>query len=126
MTAPGHAKIVQDFAGEFTHNVESGGYSQWVRFLFPVQPNDSLKNTVQMSGAYQTVVGTSGIREIERGVYDLYTGRLGWLFSREGVSAFGSGRIADDGAAMIFMPPQPMPGAVTRSYLFERFDRGTR
>lgn len=122
---PREAKLLPSFAGEFTRTIPRNRISQWIRFIFPAQPNDLKDQLIRFSGSYQAAVGTTPIRDIERGTFDPYTGRIGWLIAKDDMSTAGSGYI-DPGAAFLFFPPSPTFGVVTNSYVYERFERGKK
>lgn len=121
-TLPKEAKVLPSFAGEFKRTLHRSQISQWIRFIFPAQPNDLNDHLIRFSGSYQAAVGTTPIRDIERGTFDPYTGRIGWLILKDDASTFGSGYI-DTEAARLFFPPSPIFGVVANSYIYERFER---
>ncbi len=119
---PKEAKVLPSFAGEFKRTIPRSQISQWIRFIFPAQPNYLTDHLIRFSGSYQAAVGTTPIRDIEKGTFDPYTGRIGWLISKDDASTSGSGYIDTD-AAHLFFPPSPIFGVVANSYIYERFER---
>lgn len=124
-TLPAEAKRVQNFSGEFVRQISSR-ISQWINFLFPVQPNALKGNVIQFTGAFQAAVGTTAVSDIDRGTFDPYTGRIGWLVSRDDMTTLGSGRTEEDGSISLFWPPNPRLGTVANSYIFESFKKKQR
>ena len=118
---PNSAKAMQSFVGEFKGMIS--GIEQWIRFLFPSQPNQVNAQIIPFIGSYQTAVGNSPVRAIEGGAYDPFTGRLGWWTMREEAISIGSGLINETGDALLFWPPQPIVGVVSRSLDYQKFNR---
>ncbi len=118
---PARAMAVQSFAGEFTGKL--GEINQWIRFLFPSQPNRMKKQIIPFTGSYQSIVGNTPVRQIEGGAFDPFTGRLGWFITNDEAVSFGSGQINEKGEAMLFWPPHPIVGTVTRSFEYLKFQR---
>lgn len=118
---PASARAVRSFAGEF-----EGRYlnlDQWIRFQFPSQPNGLREQTIPFSGSWQSIVGNTPVRLIEGGSFDPFTGRLGWFQTKDEAVSFGSGRIDENGDALLFVPPFPIVGTVTRSFEHQKFQR---
>lgn len=118
---PANAKAVRSFAGEFKGFF--GSLEQWIRFLFPTQPNRAKEQVIPFTGSYQSIVGNTPVRLIEGGAFDPFTGRLGWFISNDDAVTFGSGLIDENGNAQLFWPPQPIVGTVTRSFDYVKFQR---
>jgi hypothetical protein len=121
--APLHAraKAVRSFAGEFQGRL--GAAQQWIRFLFPAQPNKSKEQIIPISGSYQNIVGDTPVRELEGGAFDPFTGRLGWRLTRDDAVTFGSGFIDEAGNAQLFWPSQPVVGTITRTFEYQKYQR---
>lgn len=121
-TLPEAAKVAPSFAGEFERSL-TAKLTQWFRFIFPSQPTDLQGHLIRFNGSSQVLVGNTPIREIEAGMFDPYTGRLGWIISKDNVEVFGTGRIDVDGNAELFVPPLPIFGVKANQYKFESYKR---
>lgn len=120
------AKMGKSFAGDFQRKIPGTNITQWLRFLFPTQSNDLADHVVRFNGSLQSIVGNTPIKDIERGAFDPYTRRLGWMFVTNEVAGFGSGEIVSSGDAAIFWPPAPLVGVRTNPYKFELFKKDDR
>ncbi len=123
-----NATILNSFSGEFQGRVNSSGpqeYMRWVKFIFPANPNDLAGNIINFTGSYQSIVGITGVKDIERGAFDPYTGTLGWILSNgEEASTFSNGKIGDDHNALLYWPSTPKVfGAITNDYVFQKYKR---
>ena len=125
-TISADASVVQSFSGEFEGTVSpknSSRLPRWLRFVFPSQPNDLKEHMIQFSGSYQSIVGNTPVRDIERGAFDPYTGRFGWRISMADSTTFSSGTVNRFGDILMYWPPAPMSGVLTNDYAFEQFMR---
>lgn len=118
---PARANAVQSFAGEFKGFL--GSSEQWIRFLFPSQPNRVKEQVIPFTGSYQSIVGNTPVRQIHGGTFDPFTGRLGWFLTNDEAATFGSGKINEAGEALLFWPPQPIVGTAARSFEYVKFQR---
>ena len=120
---------VANFAGEYERTAqlsipgtkEKSPIRQWLRFIFPTQPTDIKEHVIKFTGTYQSIVGNTPIREIDKGTFDPYTGKIGWMIS----STFSSGAIKTDGKLQAFWPSLPLVGVMFRSYEEVLFDKVT-
>lgn len=113
------AKLVRSFAGEFSRL--NGSSEQWIRFLFPSQPDNLQDLRIPFVGSYQSVVGSAPVRAIESGSFDPFTGRFGWRIKRDEAITYGGGIVAQDGSAHLYWPPEPNFGTVARDLEFQVF-----
>lgn len=118
---PASAKAMRSFAGEFEGQFLN--LKQWIRFQFPSQPNGLKEQLIPFTGSYQSIVGNTPVRLLEGGAFDPFTGRLGWFMTNDDAVSFGSGRIDEFGDALLFVPPFPIVGTVTRTFEHQKFQR---
>lgn len=122
------ANVLRSFAGEFEGLVAPNGQNKdvrWLKLLFPSSADDLINNVIRFTGSYQSIVGVTGVKDIERGTFDPYTGALGWIMSNgEEAATFSSGNIGPDNNAKLYWPPVPeVFGAITNDYQLQSFDR---
>lgn len=124
---PAAAKIVGDFSGEF-EGVNGIGTShpstRWLKLVFPTQISNFRGNMLVFKGSFQSIVNVTALQNIDEGVFDPYSGVLGWIMERDGESAFASGRIGEDKNLMVYWPPRAdLFGASVNNYKLELFSR---
>lgn len=122
------ATVMNSFSGEFEARIgstETKEFLRWVKFVFPTNPNEMTENIIGFSGAYQSVVGISAVKSIEKGAFDPYTGGLGWKLSKgEEATTFVTGRIGNDKNAYLYWPSVPKVfGAITSDYAPQKYER---
>ena len=126
MFESGHSAVA-NFAGEYERTLsltipgtkEKSSIKQWLRFIFPTQPTDIKEHVIKFTGTYQSIVGNTAIREIDKGTFDPYSGHIGWMLS----STFSSGTIKKDGSLQMFWPSLPLVGVMFQSYEEGQFSK---
>lgn len=116
------AQMLPSFAGEFRRTIKADKV-QALNFFAPTQSDVFTPSAISMSGSYQTLVGSTPVFGIARGVFDLFSGRIGWQISKNEITTFGSGKMDPTGDLLLFWPPNPTLGVITQSYSLERFQR---
>lgn len=124
---PAAANVVHNFVGEFDGPLAANGTvirQRWFKLLFPAQPTALSNNLVKFKGSFQTLVDVTAIEDINEGTYDPYTGRLGWVITRDTDSTLVSGLVDSNAAVKLFWPPAPnVFGVRTSDYKFDSFRR---
>jgi hypothetical protein len=126
---PAAAKIVRNFVGEFEGSLldDNGSVSgsRWFKLIFPAQPTDLRESLVRFKGNFVSIVDVTTIESIQEGTYDPYTGRFGWMITREATyTTLVSGLVDSEAGIRAFWPPAPnVFGVRTKDYAFEAFRR---
>ncbi len=118
---PQPAKIVPSIVGEFQATVANS--TQWIRFSPAMEPLEFSGDSIPFTGSYQTIVGSSPIKPIMGGSFDLLTGRFGWWIQHDEAESVGSGIMREDGNADLFWPPLPVLGTNVPNFIFRNFQR---
>ena len=119
---PMNAKILKSPFHEFQKR-DSGGNTQWIRFLAPDLSQKLGDSALDFLGSYQLIQGNTPVREIKTVKFDLYTGALGWRLSRNEVNTLGTARLNTQGNLEVFWPPIPLQGVIGRSYKYLEFQK---
>ena len=89
--------------------------------------SDLSDQMILFGGSYQLIRGGTPPRNIKRGAFDPYTGRLSWSISWDNKLIYGTGLLdwtnQDAGNMHLFWPPHPVSGVVSHDYVYELFSR---
>ncbi len=117
--------MIKNFAGQFKGTAVVGSsVKRWIELLFPVQPNLADENVIEFEGSQQSLTGISAIQIIEKGSFDPYTGRMGWIYARGGAETFISAYLDPSDQLKIYWPPAPdVFGALMADFEFDTYKR---
>lgn len=119
---PINAKILKSPFHEF-QKTDSGGKTQWIRFLAPDLSQKMSDSVVHFPGSFQLIQGNTPVRELKAITFDLYAGSIGWRLSRNEVNTLGTAKLNMKGNLEVFWPPIHLQGVIGRSYKYLEFQK---